>query len=318
MKIKNLLMTLAGKMVWCLLLVLWPVYGGGQDMNKNDKKTVHEALGGRRWFPGGKAELQRMVSGFINQAEIGNINGRIVGAIAPHAGYIYSGPIAGYVFKAVQKQAAAGMAPETVVIIGFSHGGAFPGVALMDGDAFSTPLGVTQLDKEAAEILTAKHDAIRLDYRPHHGEHSAENEVPFVQVALPQAKLVLVLMGDHNEQTIGQLVDGLTELAGKKKILVVASSDMLHDPDYDLVTRTDKATLKLVEAMDDKKLLQEWGYDRQTFCGMAPVITTIRFAARQKCEKAVVLKYENSGDKHPESRGQWVVGYGAVVFPVAP
>lgn len=294
--------------------VLLSAYGKEQNMSGNDKRIVREACGAGRWFPAGKAALQRMVSEFIDGAEVGELKGRIVGAIAPHAGYVYSGPLAGYVFKAIKKQAEGGNAPETVVILGFSHRGGFPGVAVMDGDVISTPLGEAALDQEAAQILMANRNAIRFDYAPHHGEHSAENQIPFVQVSLPKAKLVVALIGDHNPQTINQLVSGLADLAKQKKILVVASSDMLHDPDYDLVTRTDKATLKLVEAMDDKKLLQEWNYDRQIFCGMAPVTVAMRFAAGQECQKGTVLKYENSGDKHPESRGQWVVGYGAVVF----
>ena len=288
--------------------------GEDEKMSINSKKTVREALGVGRWFPAGKAELQKMVSGFIDKAEVGALTGTIVGAITPHAGYIYSGKIAGYAFKAIKNQAEKGVAPDTVVILGFSHRGAFPGVALMDGDAVATPLGETKLDKDAAGILAAKRGAIRFDYRPHQGEHSAENQIPFVQVALPRAALVVALIGDHDGKTLEQLADGLAELAAKKKILVVASSDMLHDPDYDLVTRTDKATLKLVEGMDCKKLLQEWSYDRQIFCGMMPVVATMRFAAGLKCQQGTVLKYENSGDMHPESRGQWVVGYGAVVF----
>lgn len=283
-------------------------------MNADKPKIVREAYGAGRWFPDGKAALERMVSNFIDKAETGEIKGRIVGAIAPHAGYVYSGPIAGYVFNAIRKQAQAGNAPDTVVILGFSHRGGFPGVALMDGDAIATPLGETLLDKEAAEILMKGRDVISCNYTPHRGEHSAENEIPFAQVALPKAKLVVALMGDHSDKSIGQLVEGLTELAKSKKILVAASADMLHDPDYDLVTRTDKATLKIVEAMDDKKLLGEWGPDRQVFCGIAPVAVTMRFAAGQGCKQGTTLKYENSGDKHPEGRGQWVVGYGAVVF----
>jgi len=283
-------------------------------MNIDSRNVVREALGAGRWFPAGKVELQKMVSGFIARAEVNALTGTIVGAISPHAGYIYSGKIAGYVFKAIKIQAAGGNAPDAVVILGFSHSSGFPGVALMDGDAIATPLGETKLDKDAAEILMDGRDAIRFDYRPHRGEHSAENQIPFVQTALPKAKLVVALVGDHGAKTIEQLVAGLDELAGKKKILVVASSDMLHDPDYDLVTRTDKATLKLVESMDYGKLLREWSYDRQTFCGILPVEAVMRFAADQKCLKATVLKYENSGDAHPESRGQWVVGYGAVVF----
>ena len=283
-------------------------------MSANDKKIVREAYGAGRWFPAGRAALQKMVSGFIDGAAVGELNGRIIGAISPHAGYVYSGPISGYVFRTVKEQAKKGNRPDTVVIIGFSHSGSFPGVALMDGDVVSTPLGEAVLDREAAQILTKNRNAIKFNYAPHQGEHSAENQIPFVQSALPEAKLVVALMGDHDPQSINQLVSGLADLAKRKKILVVASSDMLHDPDYDLVTRTDKATLKTVETMDDKKLLQEWSYDRQIFCGMAPVVVTMRFAAGQECKQGIVLKYENSGDKHPEGRGQWVVGYGAVVF----
>lgn len=283
-------------------------------MNENNRRITRAACGAGRWFPAGKAELQKMVNGFIDKAEVSGLKGRIVGAISPHAGYVYSGPVSGYVFKAIKEQAEKGNAPDTVVILGFSHRGSFPGVALMDGDVISTPLGEAVLDRAAAQILTVNRNAIKFDYAPHHGEHSAENQIPFVQSALPKAKLVVALMGDHNPQSINQLVSGLADLARQKKILVVASSDMLHDPDYDLVTRTDKATLKIVEAMDDKKLLQEWSYDRQIFCGMAPVVVTMRFAAGQESRRGTVLHYENSGDKYPESRGQWVVGYGAVVF----
>ncbi|MDD5484164.1 MAG: AmmeMemoRadiSam system protein B [Kiritimatiellae bacterium] len=288
-----------------------------QKMKENNRRIVREACGAGRWFPAGKTELRRMVAGFIDRAEAEPGPGRIIAAIAPHAGYIYSGTVAGYVFKALKQQAEQGKEPETVVILGLSHRGGFPGAALMDGDAFATPLGETALDSEAAKILSNNRPAVRLDYSPHCGEHSAENQIPFVQVALPKAKLVVVLIGDQSGDTIGELAAGLSELARTRKILVIASSDMLHDPDYDLVSRTDRATLKMVENMDIGKLQENWAYDRQIFCGLAPVTVAIRFAAAQGCAKGTALKYENSGDAHPESRGQWVVGYGAVVF-IAP
>lgn len=280
----------------------------------NENKTVNVAYGAGRWFPEGKAALQKTVSGYIDQAEAGALTGRIVSAISPHAGYVYSGRISGCVFKAIKKQAESGKAPDTVVILGLSHRGAFPGVALMAGEAIATPIGETPLDREAAALIAARRDAIKIDSSPHRGEHSAENQIPFVQVALPKARIVVALIGDHNAETLDQLASGLSELAGRKKILVVASSDMLHDADYDLVTRVDKATLKTVEAMDDRKLLQDWNYDRQTFCGIAPVVVAMRFASARGCRRGTVLRYMNSGDIVPESRGQWVVGYGAVIF----
>lgn len=285
-------------------------------MKSESKRVVRAAVGAGRWFPGDRASLKRMVDGFISGAGTCSVTGAIVAAVAPHAGYVYSGPAAGYVFSALRAQTETRGAPETVVILGFSHNRGFPGVALMDGDAISTPLGETPLDRQAAEIIAKGRDAVEFNYAPHMGEHSAENQVPFVQSALPQAKLVLAIMGDHSERTIGQLADGLAELARARNIVVIASSDMLHDPDYDLVTRTDKASLKLVEAMDSRKLLKEWSYDRQIFCGIAPLAAAMRFAVGRGCKRADVLHYENSGDRHPEGRGQWVVGYGAIVFAV--
>ena len=186
----------------------------------------------------------------------------------------------------------------------------------MDGDAIETPLGEMPLDSQAAGVLMAGRSRIAFSYAPHAGEHSAENEIPFVQVALPDAKLVVAIVGDHESKTLQELVAGLNDLAKQKRILVVASSDMLHDADYDLVTKTDKATLEKVKSMDCNALLKSWDYCRQVFCGIAPVLAVMQFSGAQGCTNGTVLRYRNSGDDFPESRGQWVVGYGACVFAV--
>lgn len=286
-------------------------------MNQKNQQVVRRTHGDGRWFPGDKATLSKMINEYVGAAQVSPIKGRIIGAISPHAGYVYSGPVAGYVFRTLQEQARKGDAPDTVVILGFSHRGGFRGVALMDGDAIRSPLGETALDKDAAALLTSNRPSIYLDYTPHNGEHSSENEIPFVQTVLPNARLVMGLMGDHDPKTLNELIDGLIELAKVKKILVIASSDMLHDPDYTLVTRTDQASLKDVIAMKTQELLKRWSYENQIFCGMAAVAVTMRFAEKQGCRGGIVLRYRNSGDDHPESRGNWVVGYGAVVFPLS-
>jgi MEMO1 family protein len=290
---------------------------GGEPMKEAAGRIVRMARGGGRWFPGRKPELDAMVRGFLDDAKVAAIEGRIVAAIAPHAGYVYSGKVAGCTFRAVQDQAKAGIRPETVVVIGFSHRGAYPGVALLDGDAIQTPLGESELDKDAGKELTEASRRIYFNRSPHDGEHSAENEIPFVQMALPGSRLVVALMGDHEPETVNDLVEGLKRLAGKKKILVVASTDLLHDPDYDLVGRTDKTTLGKVTAMDYAGLLRSWSYDRQVCCGIGPVVTAMRFAESQGCKQGTLLCYRNSGDDYPESRGSWVVGYGAVVFALS-
>ncbi len=284
-------------------------------MTPKTQRVVRVSAGAGRWFPADKATLSRMVGEFIAKAQVPPVTGRILGAIAPHAGYVYSGSVAGYVFRAIQDQAARGMAPDTVVILGFSHRGGCRGICLMDGDAIRTPLGETPLDKEAAAFLTARSPLVVMNAAPHHGEHSAENQVPFVQTVLPKARLVLALIGDLDPATQQALVSALDDLAHTRPLLVLASSDLLHDPDYSLVTRTDRASLERVAALKTRELLSTWSYERQTFCGMAAVAATMLFAERQGCREGIVLRYRNSGDDHPDSRGQWVVGYGAVVFP---
>ncbi len=290
------------------------------NMEENDMKNqpsrtlVRRALGAGRWFPADGAELGRMVEGYIDNAEAAEIDGVIVGALAPHAGYIYSGRSAGHTYRAIRDQAQSGNAPDTVVVLGLSHRGGFRGIALMDGEAISTPLGEAALDKDAAAAL-AKHSAlIRMDYAPHNGEWSAENQVPFLQAALPDTPLVIGIIGDHDVKTVEELVRALLDLAREKKILVVASSDMLHDPDYELVTKTDKGSLELVAAMKDDEILSRWSLDHQTFCGVMPLIAAMRFAKAMGCKQGSVLYYRNNGDDFPESRGEWVVGYGAAVF----
>ena len=290
--------------------------GEEEKMIKGSERVVRKAYGAGRWFPGDGKELKSMVDGYIEDARVDKGKGRIVGAIAPHAGYVYSGKVAGYTFRAIKDNVANWGRPEVVVVLGLSHRGGFQGVALMDGDAIKTPLGEALLDKEAAEILAAKSPRIYFDYRPHVGEHSAENEIPFVQRALPETKLIIGLIGDHDSRTLGDLVKALDTLSKKKKILVIASSDMLHDPNYDLVSKTDRGTLDKMRSMDYAGIRKDWDYSRQILCGVGPVVAVMRFAELKGCKEGTVLQYRNSGDDFPESRGRWVVGYGSVVFAV--
>jgi len=304
----------------CLGLTACPA-GRENRMNADASRVVRSALGAHRWFPGRTSELEGMVSGFLDGAEPFESPGRIVAAIAPHAGYRYSGKVAGYTFRAVRDNARKGHKPEVVVVLGLTHGMRFRGVALMDGDALRTPLGDVALDRESGRMLAEHDDRIAFNYRPHRSggiqggpEHSAENEIPFVQAALPGVPVVIGLIGDHDAKTLDVLVEALGALEREKRVLVVASTDLLHDPDYEKVKRTDAETLKRIAALDHEKLAAEWGGRNPFCCGIGPVLAAIRFAEANGCRKGAVLYSRNSGDDHPESRGQYVVGYGAVVF----
>jgi AmmeMemoRadiSam system protein B len=284
-------------------------------------QAKRKAAGAGRWFPGSKVQLGADVARYVADAEaaLGDklavlSAGPLVGVVAPHAGFQYSGPVAGYSFAALKANAAAHGAPDLVVVIGFAHRGTFGGVALMDGESFETPLGVSPLDVGAAQAM-CRGKTIRMAWAPHNGEHSAENEIPFVQHVFPGIPLVVAILGDHDPATLNALVDALVELrSAGKRFYVVASSDMLHDANWNLVSATDAETLAIAETLDDAAVLARWSYDRQVFCGIGPVVALMRLARRCGASRGMVLRYRNSGDDHPESRGDWVVGYGAVAF----
>lgn len=286
-------------------------------MSSNQQSIVHNARGAGRWFPVDQTELLSIVRGYTgDENHLPSFSNRIVAAISPHAGFIYSGRIAGITFRSLKDNASVpGFSPETVVIVGFPHRVPVTGVALLDGSAIVTPLGKAVLDEEGARLMVQASKIIHFDARPHAMEHSAENQVPFAQFAIPDSRMILAIMGDHSDETVNELVKALKALAAKKRVVVVASTDLLHDPDYDKVTRTDKATLKTITGLEDTRLLAKWSPTEQVCCGIGPVVTAMRFARSQGCPGGVLLQYRNSGDDFPESRGQWVVGYGAVVFP---
>jgi len=276
--------------------------------------TVRLSQGSGKWFPKKPKELQALVDSCMSNADVTGIRGEIIGAIAPHAGYVYSGPVAGYTFRAIQDNVVHFGAPDLAVVIGFSHRSEFHGIALMDGDGLETPLGIATLDQQAAQHLSEGNRLIEFNYMPHIEEHSAENQIPFIQAAIPGVKCVVALIGDRHGETVDAFVDGLIGLSETRKVLVVASTDMLHDPSYERVSATDRKTLVQMETMDENGLMDRWDPAFQVCCGISPVVTMMRFSRAMGCNRGHVLKYRNSGDDYPESRGQWVVGYASAVY----
>ncbi len=281
------------------------------------KNEIWQVKGAGKWFPGTKGELLKAMHEYVDVADVPKIKGGIVGALAPHAGYQYSGKVAGDTFRALKASVEQYSEVGTVVILGFTHGISYEGVALLSGGIIRTPLGDSAIDMASILTLVNSSSRIFIDERPHIVEHSAENEIPFIQYALPKAEIVVGLIGDHDEKTIDELVAALVLLTKDKNIIVVASTDLLHDADYEKVTKTDKNTLSLIENMNIEKLWRSWSYENQVCCGIAPVIATMRFAKKCGVAGGDLLYYRNSGDDYPASRGNWVVGYGAVSFSVS-
>ncbi len=272
-----------------------------------------EATGAGRWFPAETARLRAQIMAALEAAVVPASVGLPVAALAPHAGYDYSGKVAGHTYRAL-RDGRRDQPPATVVILGSSHRFTFPGLALLDCLHFETPIGRSAIDRELlASLQQQAGDCVACDARPHVGEHAVENQIPFVQAVFPEARLLLGLFGDHRTATVERVAQVLADLARDRDFVVVASSDLLHDPDYAKVGATDRQTLAQVTALDWRGLLANWSPDHQPLCGVVAVATALAHATLRGCPNGTLLCYRNSGDDFPESRGEWVVGYGAVV-----
>lgn len=293
-----------------VLLLLASIFLGGA----SEAQGQYRAGGAGRWFPADPQALDAMVGSFVAKGESAPMRGRIVGALAPHAGYVYSGSTAGFTYRALRDNASLWGEPLTVVILGPSHRRGFEGVALMEGSEVFTPLGGSALDRDGGLLLSRCLGQCFFSNAHHEGEHSVENQIPFVQKVFPKAAIIAAVMGDHSMPRLLALASCLESLAKKRRLIVIASSDMYHAPSYETVSRLDKESLQRIRQMDYRGLSAEWSHERQSFCGIAPVVTLMRFAELMGAGKGQVLHYRNSGDDYPESRGRWVVGYGSAVF----
>lgn len=218
--------------------------------------------------------------------------------IAPHAGYMYSGPIAA---SAYARLLPARANLHRVVLIGPSHFAAFPGIAASGRDAFATPLGLVPLDREATARATALPGVI-IDDAPHEPEHCLEVHLPFLQIVLDQFQVIPLLVGEATEAEVERVLDALW---GGPETCILVSSDLSHYHDYLTAQELDRNTVRAIEALRSDTL------DGSDACGFEGIRGLLAVARRRNLECHAV-DVRNSGDTSG-SRAR-VVGYGAFVF----
>ena len=258
-------------------------------------------------FKGDAAELARRIDKMLAAAAAPASAEAPLAVVSPHAGYVYSGPIAAYAYRAVQ-----GQAYDTVVVLGPSHRDAFTGLSVYDTTRFDTPLGQIPCDRELIGRLIGAHPNI--GYRPsaHRDEHSLEVQVPFLQRALAGFKIVMVVVGGRDPEAELTLVTALADYARRKRLLVVASSDLSHYHGYSEANRLDAVALQSIEALDTAALVKDIRSERCEACGILPVLIAMDYAKRMGAHEGVLLKHANSGDTAgPKDQ---VVGYAALAF----
>lgn len=260
-----------------------------------------------QFYDADPGRLLKHINSFLSQAQVTPSDKNIQILISPHAGYVYSGPVAAYSYKAISQKSY-----KTVVIIAVSHYYGFDGAAVWPEGGFRTPLGVVEVDSDFANKLLAADPKFVSKPQAFEQEHSLEVQIPFLQAVLKDFKIVPVIMGQTSFATVQRLADVLDSLiSAREDVLVVASSDMSHYHSGDVAKEMDQSTLKMIEQMDLQGFWEQCSLHQKEMCGFVPV-TTVMLLAQKRGLKPEVLRYANSGDVVGDySR---VVGYGSVIF----
>lgn len=260
--------------------------------------SIRPAAVAGRFYPAHPAELRRMVEGFLHQPQTGTTVVAPKAIIAPHAGYIYSGPVAA---SAYARFSPARDLIKRVVLLGPSHYVAFRGLATAGAAACATPLGAVPVDTDAVSQVTAL-PQVNIRDEAHSQEHSLEVHLPFLQIVLGEFKIVPLVVGEADEAEVAQVIETLW---GGDETRFVISSDLSHYYDYATARELDAATARAIEGLRP----QDIGCEQA--CGRVPIRGLLR-AARTHGLRAETVDLRNSGDTAgPRAE---VVGYGAWAF----
>ncbi len=260
------------------------------------------------WYPATRARLSEAVDAHLASPTWDEACACPRAIIAPHAGLMYSGPVAAYAYTLVHHcQYAA------VVLVGPSHFVGFQGVSIWPRGAWDTPLGAVKIDDRLAGVLMAESRDVFEHPAAHGREHSLEMQLPFVAKLLPGVPIVPLVMGYQRRETATALGDALARAIGsyrtrdKSGVLLVASSDLSHYEDAATASCLDACVARYVEALDADGLMGALEREPRHACGGGPMVSVLRAAVQLGGTRARVLRYADSGDVSGDKSS--VVGY---------
>ncbi|MGD1215439.1 MAG: AmmeMemoRadiSam system protein B [Terriglobales bacterium] len=266
-----------------------------------------------RFYPGRAEELLREIRDYTSPVKTGRI--AAIGCVAPHAGYIYSGGVAGAVYSRLE-------IPERCVILCPNHTGKGRALAVMANTTWQTPLGEVAADAEMGARLLRRFPALQEDSAAHRAEHAIEVQLPFLQAQQPELNLVPIVIGTSDFDVLRGLGEALADvIAGRQeegqeedreeKVLIIASSDMNHY-ESDAITRVkDHKAIERVLAMDARGLWEVVMNEDITMCGFGPTIVMLTAAKLLGATSATLVKYATSGDVSGDYES--VVGYAGII-----
>jgi len=261
-----------------------------------------------RFYPGRAEELLREIREYTSPGKTTVESGRIaaIGCVAPHAGYIYSGGVAGAVYSRLE-------IPERCVILCPNHTGKGRPLAIMANTAWQTPLGEVAADADLGARLLLRFPMLQEDSAAHRAEHAIEVQIPFLQAQQPELSIVPIVIGTSDFDVLRGLGEALADVIADRdeKVLIIASSDMNHY-ESDAVTRVkDHKAIERVLALDARGLWEVVMNEDISMCGFAPTIVMLTAAKLLGATSATLVKYATTGDVSGDYES--VVGYAGII-----
>lgn len=257
-----------------------------------------------QFYPGQKEALQEQVGNFLQNKIQPQ---QAVGIMVPHAGYVYSGAIAGQTFGRVK-------VPDRVVLLGPNHTGYGAPQAVYSAGSWQTPLGDIPIDSCLAEQIIAGCGEATADELAHRYEHSLEVQVPFIQMKAPRARLVPVCLGHAPLQQLLDFGRSLGQLLATQSVptLLVASSDMTHFESAESARQRDMKALEKILALDAEGLYRLVAAEAISMCGVMPTVVMLAAARELGAHEGTLVRYGTSGETTGDNAE--VVGYAGVVI----
>ncbi len=253
------------------------------------------------WYPGS----EQLLRGELEELCPLHDPRPVLGVVAPHAGYQYSGAVAGEVYGRIE-------VPELCVVLSPSHTGFGPRFSLYPEGAWQTPLGQVPISADLNQELQVAFPELREDYSAHEGEHAAELQLPFLQFRNPGLKVAVIVVRSQHLEKLLELGAALAEVAEifDQGLLVVASSDMNHFEDQKTTLAKDQKALDQVLARDPAKLFRVVQSEHISMCGVSPAVTMLHCSNLRGAERAELFSHETSARVSGDTRR--VVGYAAL------
>jgi len=264
------------------------------------------------FYPGEKNKLTELIQDcFTHPFGPGEKQGKkgtkIFGVICPHAGYVYSGPIACNSINSISSES-----PELFIIVGPNHWGIGRSVATMKDCTWETPLGSVEVDSESAEEISKISQFIESDFFSHTREHSLEVQIPILQQTFSNFKILPISLINQSKEVAHDVGLAMAKICKKKNCMIIGSSDFTHYEPNDFAHEQDMALIEPILEMNVEKFYDVLQKRNVTACGYGAIASTMIACKELGASKGELLRYATSGDVTGDTSS--VVGYGSIIF----